>query len=155
VDKKIPRNVEISDLRKIPRHLKIDSYKESLFTWSFLNADRDGEWSWGEKRDWTTEEFQEFICKHLNSLQGNTWLEVENQTYNGTEKKRKKIHTYQSVDTIVNEANIRWMELEPFNEYETSFKCRIRSLVRLWGIREVSTYYLLWFERNHRICPVD
>ena len=151
--KKLPRNVEIPDLRKIPRHTKIDTYKESLFTWSHLNADQAGEWSWGEKREWTDDEFSDDISKHLNSLIGNTWLEVENQTFNGARQKRKKIHTYQRVDTIVPEAINRWMELEPFNEYETSFKCHIRGRVRVWGIREGSTYYLVWFERYHLICP--
>jgi len=150
---KTPRQLLIPDIKKIPRHIVINAYKDEKFSWSHSAADREDSWSWGEDRNWTADEDKNNITGYLHRLEGNTWCEVENMNFSGSKNHQKKRHTYQDIDTLPTEAYERWRSIDPFFEYETSFKCHVMNKMRIWGIREQYYFYVIWFERYHMICP--
>lgn len=153
IEKKQPRIVEIPDLRKIPRIGRPDKYKDELFTWSEINADREGFWSWNEPRNWTEQEFNANLKGYLDKLTGNTWSQVEAMEFEARKGYKRKRHTYQDIETLKMEPANRWNQLESICIFPTSFKCHVMNMIRIWGIRHSTHYYVVWYERNHQICP--
>ncbi|MDB9307818.1 hypothetical protein PN471_03995 [Aphanizomenon sp. CS-733/32] len=47
VSSKLVRVTEKPDLRKIPRSVNADDYKNHYFSWCVSEADLEGVWSWG------------------------------------------------------------------------------------------------------------
>lgn len=149
------RSAVIPPFTKTPRTtIRPDSYKKFEFTWCKSISDEVGQWSWHEPRSWTNEEYQSNIINHFNSVSNKSWNEVEDMRYNGKRGVRKRLHKHQPTNSICNEAQRRWSELE-FDQYEEMFKLRLGSTKRIWGIRIKSHFYMIWYEREHKICPVD
>ena len=128
-------------------------YLDKVFEWNVLHADLEGDWSWNEPRQWSDCEFAGIIEPHFNSMLNNTWREVENQKYNGKGGHRKKLNKYQSINSICKEAQQRWKENDTICQFEDLFRCRLGTYRRTWGIRILNHYFLIWYERNHNICP--
>jgi len=133
------------------------SYKDCCLTWSIDHADREGSWTWKnrESREWSVDEYTSEIEPHINSYISIPWKEVEAATYNGKHQARKLLNKYQPIDSLCDEAQIRWMELERLSEFEEIFRFRMGSNKRAWGIRIQHHFYLIWYERHHQICPID
>lgn len=146
---------EVPDILKIPRGVDSAIYKDRPFEWNILKADLLGEWSWGEPRRWSDEEYLNVIERHFNGQMNNTWQQVEMQTYNGAKKKRKRCNKYQSIESLVQEAQLRWMENDELAQFEHLFRCRLGTNRRVWGIRVINHYFIVWYERYHNICPID
>lgn len=153
-DKK-PRITQIPPLKKDPRIIHGASHKEEFFYWTVEEADREGEWSWGESRDWTDEEYTETLQPCFDEYSKNTWQEVEQFTYNGAGNRRLPLNKYQSIDSIIPEAQERWLQNETYAQFEQLFRCRLGSLPRVWGIRVQQIYYIVWYDRHHNVCPVN
>lgn len=156
VEEKYVRLSVKPQLDKIPVVLSHDAYKDAYFSWCDTQADKQGNWSWrnNESRLWTDEEFSNPICSHLESYSNNSWREVEAFTYNGSGGYRKLLNKYQSLDSICDEAQLRWMELELISQFDELFRFRLGSDRRIWGIRLEHHFYIVWYERYHQICPV-
>jgi hypothetical protein len=131
----------------------IDEYKNICFSWSKTHADCEGEWSWGEPRFWNDDEYLLNIEGHLNNYINNTWNQVESQTYNGAKGFRKLLNKYQSLETLCPEAQSRWLANPILEEFDSLFRFRRGSNKRLWGLRMYHHFYLVWYERKHKICP--
>lgn len=151
VSSKLIRATEKPDLRKIPRSVDADDYKDHYFSWCVSEADQEGVWSWGEARKWEKEEIE----PHLKSLQNNSWQEVETQTYNGASNYRKKLNKHQPLNSICDEAQQRWKDFETISQFEELFRLRLGTSERIWGVRVKHHFFTVWYERYHKICPVD
>lgn len=155
-ENKIPRSSFNPIFTKDPRvGVSPGYYKQRKFEYDIGFADRKGCWSWNETRDWTDEEYLVIERETFLNLSKDTWAQVESKTYNGKDKKRKKIAKHQALSSIVKEARQRWMELDEVSENETLFRIRTGTDKRIWGIRLQAKFYLVWYERFHRICPVN
>ena len=95
VSSKLVRATEKPDLRKIPRSVNADNYKNHYFSWCVSEADLEGVWSWDEARKWEEGEYSKIIEPHFQALDNNSWQEVENQTYNAASTYRKNLNKYQ------------------------------------------------------------
>ena len=131
------------------------AYQNYAFCWDLTHADRTGSWSWGEERQWSDEEYKGIIDPHFNSLENNSWREVENLSYNGKDGYRKLSNKYQSINTLEEEAQNRWEEHETMSQFEWLFRLRLGSKRRAWGVRVKHYFFMVWYERNHMIYRVD
>jgi hypothetical protein len=120
-------------------------------TWCTTISDLEGEWSWQEQRCWTEEEWQTQILPNLSSLEKSTWSEIlfEQKTPAKGGKSVPKHHS-QELITLVKEAQNRWIEIG-LEEYDTAFRFRFANTVRAWGVRLEGHFYLVWWERHHKI----
>ncbi|MEM9449967.1 MAG: hypothetical protein AAGA75_15690 [Cyanobacteria bacterium P01_E01_bin.6] len=123
-------------------------------TWCTTISDLDGEWSWREKRVWTDEEWSEQILPKFNLLEGSTWNEILNvHKTNAKGGKSVPSHHDQELMTLDREAQNRWIEIG-LEEFDTAFRFRFSNTVRAWGIRLQGHFYLVWWERFHKIYRV-
>ncbi len=157
INDKYIRVTQIPNLIKKPRSQSPENYKAHYFSWCCSQSDREGEWTWknNEPRSWTDDEFTSDIESRLNSYNNNSWMEVESFTYNGASGFRKQLNKYQSLDTICNEAQERWLSLDTINQFDELFRFRLGTHKRIWGIRIQHHFFLVWYERHHQIYPLS
>ncbi len=88
-----------------------------------------------------------FLCE----IERLTWREIESQSSGGHRK-----HHSQALDTIVREAQ-RDAERAGLGEIfgDTMFRFRLGSRKRLWGFREESVFYVVWWDPNHKVYPTE
>lgn len=149
------RSPKIPDITEPRKSVSESNYKTLLFEWNINHADLEGQWSWGEPRNWDNDEYSKIIAPRFNKYMSNTWQEVELQDYNGAGGYRKRINKYQDLDTICTEAQERWKNNLKLNQFDELFRCRLGTDRRTWGIRILNHYFLVWYERYHNICPLD
>ena len=116
---------------------------------SFQYADRsyDGEWSWPSGEDAAT--LLHFLCE----LGQWTWGEIASQRYGGQTRHRK--HHELDFSVVCGEAQTRLSDLghdQIFTEY---FRFRLSGEKRLWGFRVGDVFYVLWWDANHMVYPID
>lgn len=119
-------------------------------TWCARIADHTGQWSWGEARLWTDGEWDTDISSGLNSLQSHDWKEIQ---YMNSDTGHLMHHDHE-VSSLCDEAVARWFELE-YEQFDTIFRFRLGNLKRAWGIEVQGHFYLIWYERNHKIYPTS
>jgi hypothetical protein len=155
VSSKLIRVTEKPDLTKIPRSVDADNYKNHYFSWCVTKADLEGVWSWGEARRWEEEEYLNTIEPHFQALDNNSWQEVETQTYNGASNQRKNLNKYQRLNSICEEAQQRWQDIEIISQFEVLFRLRLGTSRRIWGVRVQHHFFIVWYERHHQIYPLE
>jgi phage-related tail protein len=155
VSSKLIRVTEKPDLTKIPRSVDADNYKNHYFSWCVTKADLEGVWSWGEARRWEEEEYLNTIEPHFQALDNNSWQEVETQTYNGASNQRKNLNKYQRLNSICEEAQERWQDIEIISQFEVLFRLRLGTSRRIWGVRVQHHFFIVWYERHHQIYPLE
>lgn len=127
---------------------------QSAMTWcATVSADIIDYWNWKEPRAWNDIEWENDIAGKLNSFESLKWSELISQRTGG-KKKRRKLHHEQEVSSLCKEAQDRWLELG-LEEYETAFRFRLGGTKRIWGYRLGAHFHLVWYERHHKIYPVD
>lgn len=127
---------------------------DCCLTWCTTHSDIDGNWSWNESRAWTDDEWLNDIKPNFNALERNTWQELlhEHKVPARGGKHVPKNHP-QEIHTLVTEAQSRWLELG-LDQYDTAFRFRFGGTVRAWGIKLHGHFYLVWWERHHKVYPV-
>lgn len=148
-----PRNLIVPELTKRLVSVSAENYKEFAFEYSVEHADKEGEWSWREPRDWTNNEDVEIQENKLRQYLKSTWRQVETDTYNASKKKRGLSNKTQKTTTIIKEAQERLKLLRLDDIAEELFRLRVGSCKRIWGIRIDSHFFVIWYERYHHICP--
>jgi len=124
-------------------------------TWCTTVSDLDGKWSWQEQRCWTGKEWQTQILPNFSLLEKSTWSEILfEQKAPAKGGKSVPKHHPQELTTLVQEAQDRWIEVG-LEEYDTAFRFRFANTIRAWGIKLQGHFYLVWWERYHKIYPVS
>ncbi|WP_294900572.1 hypothetical protein [Tatumella sp. UBA2305] len=124
-------------------------------TWCARSADCDGSWSWRcgddltEPRKWSDEEWLDPITSNLNNLEGLDWAEIQRMVSDTSHL----MHHDHNIGDLCDEAIQRWFDLE-LDEFETIFRFRLGNKKRAWGIELRGHFYLIWYERDHKIYPV-
>lgn len=120
----------------------------------FDYSDRDGTWSWGQHRNWCSPEARGAGCVIRTAMQDMsqlTWSEIFGQTTGGKERHRK--HHAQSWDSLCNEAQERWIEIE--RSEEELFRFRVGGKERIWGVRQGATFFVVWWDAEHQVYPTE
>lgn len=126
---------------------------DCTLTWCITHSDVEGEWSWKESRAWTDEEWEKQICSHFASLDGLTWTEILGQRTPAKHGRSALRHHLQELSSLIKEAQSRWIEIG-LEEYDTAFRFRFGGTIRAWGIKLDGHFYLIWWERHHKLYPV-
>lgn len=143
------------DIKKKVSATLPDGYKNYYFSWCKTHSDTSGIWTWGEHRQWTQEEESQQINPTLNGYNNCSWNEIEEHTYNGKHKARRRLNKAQSLDSLCPEAQERWLSLDHLSQFEEVFRFRTGTDRRLWGVRVQHHFFLVWYERQHLICPIN
>lgn len=142
-------------LEKLPIIEEKPSIYDAKMTWCASITDIDDEWSWGEPRNWSDEEWQGEILREMVSLSGLTWSEIARmETGEGKKRKRRKRHHPQEVSSITSEAKQRWSDLD-LEQFDVAYRFRLGGTKRIWGFQYGSHFYMVWYERNHLIYPAS
>ncbi|WP_285031960.1 hypothetical protein [Mycolicibacterium sp. lyk4-40-TYG-92] len=120
------------------------------FQWngSTVDHEHDGAWSWRL----SPSEIQELLAT-LSDLMQLSWAEVRAQTYNGKGGARRVLHKSQSVGSLCAAARDRLDELQISTEQ--MFRLRRGTNLRIWGYVQGSVLHLLWYDKDHKVCPID
>lgn len=119
------------------------------FTWSVNSLDYKHTDGW----DWDLEPAElRTVLSLLCELSKLTWREVLDQTYNGRDGARRHKNKYQPTDSICAKAIERLEHLHV--ETEQMFRLRLNSNARIWGYVQQTTFHVIWYDRDHQICPV-
>lgn len=120
-------------------------------SWCITDADTDGEWSWSEPRAWSDDEWAKIIKPGLDNQSQLTWREIDAASSGSGHK----MHHGHEVGDICAEAQARWLE-RGLEQFDTLFRFRIGGQKkRAWGYIVQAHFRLVWWERNHKIYPVD
>lgn len=153
----LPRMPEAPDNSKEPRAAETpDSIMQMPMTFSmFGHADRDGAWSWGQERNWCSPATRlAGLCtvfSTMTEMSKLTWAEIYSHT-TGIKERHKKHHS-QSWDSLCLEAQERWVEIN--RTEEELFRFRTGAKSRIWGFRQASKFYVVWWDSEHKIYPTE
>jgi hypothetical protein len=143
-----------AELNQIPLDTPKAIAPKSLFrmhmTWCTTQSDLEGIWSWGEPRAWSQDEWETEINPKFREYEKQKWAEIDAHN-SGT---GHKMHHEQEVHTLTKEAQERWIE-KNLEQFETAFRFRLGGKKRAWGYRLQAHFHLVWWERNHKIYPLD
>lgn len=136
---------------KQPKAKEIGSRFSEQVTWCDNRSDTHGGWSWGEARAWEKHEWQGEIEPKLMEYSKLTWAEVDSFS----SESGHKMHHGHDIDHLVGEAQERWFELNLDEFANDIFRFRLEGTKRAWGYIVQAHFYLVWWERYHKIYPVD
>ncbi|EHH1221461.1 hypothetical protein V9789_003448 [Vibrio vulnificus] len=142
-------SLEDLDVPKQPKTNVNGSRFGYQMTWCARKADLTGQWVWGEERNWSEQEWTNVICATMNSLQGADWSEIQKMTSD----KGHLMHHEHDISDLCDAAVERWIELE-LEQFDTPFRFRLGNKKRAWGIELQGHFYMIWYEREHKIYPV-
>lgn len=152
-----PRIAGLVEASTVPRLLENPkSIMQMRMEYRMLDsADRDGEWSWGQHRNWCSPKHGPDNACAVRSLMiemsGLYWHEIHDQRTGG--KDRHKKHHSQSWDSLCAEAQTRWVEIE--RDEDELFRFRAGGTGRVWGYRSGQVFFVVWWDPEHKIYPLD
>jgi hypothetical protein len=149
VDKKSLARAQAGPAGKSLPQSRAPGIDTERFRWSARDIDHEygGEWDW----DLTSREAKN-VLDLLAQMSELTWREIKDRKNSSKYNSRPLFHS-QQIDTICSEAQQRLDELEIAVDEVHRF--RHGNLGRLWGYMMGPTFNILWWDRGHRICPVD
>lgn len=118
-------------------------------TWSIEKADCQDSWSWGTPRQWPQPDWDNVIEPKLREFSALTWKEVDAFASGSGHK----MHHNMAVDDLIEEAQLRLIEIEQFADI--MFRFRLGAKPRLWGFRVLGHFEVVWYDPDHAIYPVD
>lgn len=140
---------------KTPKAVENNDRREQRMTWCDTKSDQVGQWTWGDPRAWTDQEWSDTIQPSLNHLKNSTWQEIEQMSAPGKRGKRLRSHHWHEVVDIAQEAQQRWVELD-LEQFDSVFRFRVGGQKRrAWGCVVQAHFHLVWWDRKHKIFPVD
>lgn len=113
-----------------------------MFSFEYADKDYNGAWSWA------TEAEAHALLSFMSEVGKLTWAEIR-------PRKGKPPHHIQTIDTICREAQDRITELGIDHLVELLFRFGVGNKGRLWGFVINGVFYVLWWDRDHQVCPVD
>jgi hypothetical protein len=131
-------------LEKLPKKLQDPvSYDAEYFLWRINDSYIDYE---HPELGWANIDVLSFlrnVVKTLQSYEGLTWNEVKNKPH---------CHS-QEVIGLPTKLQTRLMERNL--DVDDLFQISIGSICRLWGYRELKTFYLMWYDSKHQVLKTE
>ena len=120
------------------------------FRWEASTIDYEYAGSW----DWKIEPKEaKDLLELLGSLQESTWKQVKDLRFNSKNKSRQ-LHHSEKVTVICKEAQERLDQIG-LGDQEELYRLRHGNTVRVWGYRNGTIFYILWYDRNHKVYPQE
>lgn len=133
---------------------KSEAENEGQFKWSFIHADcsyidHENKLHW----NMSPADMQCFL-KGLEHCMQLTWSGLATDTVADGHKRLKNI----SVNSFSSFARKRLNELDStllgfVEDPDELTRLAFSSVVRLWGYRIDDVFYILWYDREHKVCP--
>ncbi|MFD1217219.1 hypothetical protein [Microbulbifer celer] len=136
---------------KEPRAVKSGSRFGEQVTWCISRSDKDGTWSWGEPRAWGQHEWDNEISPKFLEFEKLTWAEIDQFS----SESGHKMHHGHEFEELVDEAQLRWIDLDLEEFADNIFRFRLEGTKRAWGFILQAHFHFVWWERDHRIYPVS
>jgi len=133
------------EARTDPKQRPEQSNQEKI-AWGFQLLDQGG--SWGVKamnQDWEIE-----ILPKLRDFESMTWQEILSAS--GGRTRGNNSHSI-TVNKLSEDAKKRLEEIN-LDDVDSLFSLRLTGKRRLYGIREGRVLKLIWYDPEHKICPV-
>lgn len=129
-------------LAKIPRTYEDVAASESQnFTWkihkNYIDIGHD-EWGWN---NFGFRDFVTIILRRFHDYETMTWQQI---------CLRPSFHP-KPINEISTQAQSRIMQL--FNDIDTLHQLDVSEFGRVWGYRKRGTFYLIWYDPKHTVCP--
>jgi hypothetical protein len=109
------------------------------FRWRVDSVDWDGPWSWGNS---TVNDLLAVIIPKLHDFESMTWADVEGKT--GSH--------FVAYEKLCSETQTRLTKLQ-MDEQAQLFSARITGRIRVWGVRDIVIFRVLWWDPDHTVCP--
>jgi len=140
-----PSIVRAPVTNKIPHTSKeINDIENKLFRWrinsNFIDLDHD-EWGWKNHLD--IKGFFDLLEKHLHRYESTEWHELQRQ---------KSCHPL-PVEKTVDKAQRRLSDRCP--DIDSLFQVSVGNKRRVWGVRKEDIFYLIWYDPDHTVCPLE
>ena len=134
----------------IKTQVNLDDHKNKhpVFSFRFVDTEEHSEWSWVNSQEEIVT-----LTHFLRDIGSCTWGEIWSQESGG--KNRHKKHHFQEFESITQDA-IKVLKSSRLDQtFDNLFRFRLGNFERLWGFYSAGTFYILWWDRNHRINPID
>jgi hypothetical protein len=125
-----------------------ESIFQLLMEWTSIDADIDGNWSWGP-RAWSEADWTGIILPKLRDFATMRWREIDAALTDSGHR----MHHSMPVEVICDECQTRLLELEKVDD--DIFRFRLGNLPRLWGFRILQVFHVLWYDPRHQVYPTD
>jgi hypothetical protein len=115
------------------------------FSFEHADIEYNDAWSW-----WTDDEAPA-ILRFLCEISTRTWSEImaKRRASGGME------HHLQEIADVCPAAQARITERGLDQLAEMLFRFGVGDRGRLWGFATDGVFYVLWWDRDHQVCPVD
>lgn len=113
---------------------------------SFLHVDREysGAWSWPAADSLDNGIIMRFLC----DISQRGWAEIVRMDGGS-------YHHEQDISEVCKAAQDRITDLGLDQLVEKLFRLRVGSRKRLWGFVTQRVFYVLWWDRDHQVYPLD
>lgn len=113
----------------------------------FNKLDRNGPFAFDMRRnDFNHKEVLEKLIEYSNL----SWNDIMHQTH---DKGNKTKHHFLSTEALSREAVARIEAMHLQEESDNIFSFAFQNLLRIIGIRDGETFYVIWYDPNHKFCP--
>lgn len=121
-----------------------------LFKFSGADVDHEyvGDWDWNLSPKETHD-----VLDLLSNCAVKTWGQIKSELTHSKRGSRALNHV-QPVDTLSEAAQKRLGEIGR-GDQESVFRLRHGNMVRIWGVIDVGVFRILWFDRDHKVYPID
>lgn len=148
VPKQLRSNAPV-ELDRTPKKLdRLGVLEDGHPTWRLSLVDLDGPWGW---RSASHEELVSALAL-LMQAEKQTWQELSQQMTGGN-RRRGQRNKYIPIEHCAASAQERLRELQLDDYGDSWFRFRIGNLGRLWGVMHGETFYPVWWDRSHTVCP--
>jgi hypothetical protein len=110
----------------------------SQFQWRVNRLDWDGQWGWEQCSHHSL--LKEIIPK-LHDYETMTWADVDGKSGS---------HSV-AVKDLIPEAQKRLTEIDTAED--ELFSLRLAGECRIWGIRDIAIFRIVWWDPKHEVCP--
>lgn len=164
--KNVPSQTATSSSKSVPQgKTSSDQYRKEKVRWSarFIDLDpidtcdvggRKEPWNSWNFSEQETKEFLQFV----DNISDKTWQEVLEERVPSGRKSRSKHHSHK-ISEIEKEAQKRIRALLLFEDgqmvEEEIFRFRLSGKVRISGFRSGNRFHVLWYDRYHKVYPVE
>lgn len=117
------------------------------FCWSAAEVDHEykGDWEWKLSAKDIAD-----LLKLLEDLSELTWQQVKDMR-TGSKRRLRPLHHDQPISSICRSAQQRLTELQV--DVESVFRLRHGNMIRVWGYLVGPVFKILWYDRDHKVCP--
>lgn len=149
-DKQLPRRAGRTQHKQLTKSAAPpEAIDHQQFRWSAAEVDHEyeGAWAWRLSAKDVSD-----LLRLLEEMSKLTWREVKALTA-GSARRSRALHHEQPVNSICAEAQRRLEELQV--DVENLFRLRHGNLIRVWGYLAGPVFRILWYDREHQVCPGD